>query len=111
VRDDRERLLDMLEAIERIGRYASRGREAFLYPCPLRARPCRTCCSSEVVVAELMLTDPPAANPKPGMGARILSLEGHVFDAWIRLPESLMNKLKPTRSTYSTSAIRYTEVV
>ena len=29
MRDDRERLLDMLEAIERIDRYASRGREAF----------------------------------------------------------------------------------
>lgn len=29
MRDDRERLLDILEAIERIERYASRGREAF----------------------------------------------------------------------------------
>ena len=29
MRDDRERLLDMLEAIERIDRYANRGREAF----------------------------------------------------------------------------------
>ncbi len=30
MRDDRERLLDILEAIERIQRYASRGRDAFL---------------------------------------------------------------------------------
>jgi hypothetical protein len=29
MRDDRERLLDILEAIERIHRYAVRGREAF----------------------------------------------------------------------------------
>jgi uncharacterized protein with HEPN domain len=29
MRDDRERLLDMLEAIERIDRYAVRGRKAF----------------------------------------------------------------------------------
>ncbi len=29
MRDDRERLLDILEAIERIERYASRGREEF----------------------------------------------------------------------------------
>ncbi len=29
MRDDRERLLDILEAIERIDRYAVRGREAF----------------------------------------------------------------------------------
>ena len=29
MRDDRERLLDILEAIERIERYAARGREAF----------------------------------------------------------------------------------
>jgi uncharacterized protein with HEPN domain len=29
MRDDRERLLDILEAIERIDRYAIRGREAF----------------------------------------------------------------------------------
>ncbi len=29
MRDDRERLLDIIEAIERIERYASRGREAF----------------------------------------------------------------------------------
>jgi len=29
VRDNRERLLDILEAIERIERYAARGREAF----------------------------------------------------------------------------------
>jgi uncharacterized protein with HEPN domain len=29
VRDDRERLLDMQEAIERIAKYAARGREAF----------------------------------------------------------------------------------
>ena len=30
MRDDRERLLDILEAIERIERYAHQGREAFL---------------------------------------------------------------------------------
>ncbi len=30
MRDDRERLRDILEAIERIQRYASRGRDAFL---------------------------------------------------------------------------------
>jgi uncharacterized protein with HEPN domain len=30
VRDDRERLLDILDAIERIERYAHQGREAFL---------------------------------------------------------------------------------
>jgi uncharacterized protein with HEPN domain len=30
VRDDRERLLDILEAIERVERYASQGKEAFL---------------------------------------------------------------------------------
>ena len=29
MRDDRERLLDILEAIERIKKYAARGREAF----------------------------------------------------------------------------------
>ena len=29
MRDTRERLLDVLEAIERIGRYAAKGREAF----------------------------------------------------------------------------------
>ncbi len=29
MRDDRERLLDILEAIERIDRYAVRGRETF----------------------------------------------------------------------------------
>jgi uncharacterized protein with HEPN domain len=29
VRDDRSRLLDVIEAIERIERYAARGREAF----------------------------------------------------------------------------------
>jgi uncharacterized protein with HEPN domain len=29
MRDDRERLLDILEAIERIDRYAVHGREAF----------------------------------------------------------------------------------
>jgi len=29
MRDDRERLLDIQEAVERIERYAARGREAF----------------------------------------------------------------------------------
>jgi uncharacterized protein with HEPN domain len=30
MRDDRERLLDLQEAIDRIGKYAARGREAFV---------------------------------------------------------------------------------
>jgi len=49
MRDDRERLLDIQEAVERIERYAARGRKAFeqdeliqtwvLYTCKLSAKP------------------------------------------------------------------------
>jgi hypothetical protein len=43
MRDDRERLLDILEAIERIDRYAVRGRQAFehdelIHPGELRSQ-------------------------------------------------------------------------